>query len=451
MDARTQQMLSARLFPLLVRMATPSTVAFFIQGSVSLAEVWFIGQIGSVSLAAIALAFPLLMLTQTLSGGAMGGAVASSIARALGAGDVDRAERLVWHALALGAAGAGALWVVFLLFGRGFLQFLGGEGQVLEQSQAYASILLAGGVFLWISGVSAALHRGMGEMQFPASIMILNAAIQIPLSGCLILGWGGLPQLGIVGAAVSAVISAALVCLLLIYRLIVSDLPVHLRRSAMTFSRKDFADILQVALPGSLSPILTVATVLVLTGYVASFGEAALAGYGIGSRVEFLIIPLVFGLGSAMTSVVGVSVGAKDLQRAEQAGWVGGASAGCIAGVVGVTLAIFADSWIGVFTNEPGVHAAAKSYIQIVGPFFFFHGIGLSLYFASQGANAMFWPVVATILRIMLAGIGGYLLAFSLGLGLMGIYLAAAAAMVLYAMVIAGAIKFGAWRKAAVG
>ena len=97
------------------------------------------------------------------------------------------------------------------------------------------------------------------------------------------------------------------------------------------------------------------------------------------------------------------------------------------------------------------MHTAAKSYIQIVGPFFFFHGIGLSLYFASQGANAMFWPVVATILRIMLAGIGGYLVAFSLGLGLMGIYLAAAAAMVLYAMVIAGAIKFGAWRKAAVG
>ena len=101
MDPRTKHMLTAAPLPLLARMATPSTLAFFVQGIVSLAEVWFIGQLGSISLAAIALSFPLLMLTQTLSGGAIGGAVASAIARALGAADVARAESLVWHALAL--------------------------------------------------------------------------------------------------------------------------------------------------------------------------------------------------------------------------------------------------------------------------------------------------------------------------------------------------------------
>ena len=115
MDPRTQHLLTAPPLPLLARMATPSTVAFLVQGVVSLAEVWFIGQLGSISLAAIALAFPLLMLTQTLSGGAMGGAVASAIARALGAGDVARAETLVWHALAMGVMGALALFVIFLV------------------------------------------------------------------------------------------------------------------------------------------------------------------------------------------------------------------------------------------------------------------------------------------------------------------------------------------------
>lgn len=447
MDTRTQQMLSAPPLPLLLRMATPSTVAFFIQGSVSLAEVWFIGQLGATSLAAIALAFPLLMLTQTLSGGAMGGAVAASIARALGAGDVARARRLVWHALALAVAGATTLLLLFLLGGLAFLQFLGGAGDVLAKAHAYATVLLVGGVFLWLTGVTTAIYRGMGEMRFPAVMMILNALIQIPLSGCLVLGWGGMPQLGIVGAAVSAVIAAAAVCLPLFYRLVVSDLPVHLRRAAMTFSKADFSDVLQVALPASLSPVLTVSTVLVLTGYVASFGETALAGYGIGSRVEFLIIPLVFGLGSAMTSLVGVSVGANDLRRAERIGWIGGSSAGWIAGLVGVVLALFPNAWISAFTAEPAVQAAATSYIQIVGPFFFFHGLGLSLYFASQGANAMLWPVLATIMRIAVAALGGYALAFWLGFGLQGIYMAAAAGMLTYAVVIAAAIQAGAWRR----
>ena len=448
MDARTQQMLSAPALPLLARMAAPSTVAFFIQGSVSLAEVWFVGQLGKISLAAIALAFPLLMLTQTLSGGAMGGAVAASIARALGAGDVAKAERLVWHALVLAMAGAAVLLVIFLLGGKAFLRFLGGEGEVLAQSHAYAMLILAGGVFLWLIGTVSAIYRGMGEMQFPAAVMIFNALIQIPLSGCLILGWAGLPAMGISGAAISAVISAAILCVPLFFRLVKSDFPVHLCRSAMMFSKSDFNDILQVALPGSLSPLLTIATVLVLTAFVATFGEAALAGYGIGSRIEFLIIPLVFGLGAAMTSAVGVSVGAGDLGRAERLGRVGGLSAGLVAGLVGIVLALFPDAWIGAFTDVPAVHAAAKGYIQIVGPFFFFHGLGLSLYFASQGASAMLWPVWATVLRVVVAALGAYLLAFVLGFGLSGIYIAAAGAMLTYALVIAVAIRAGAWRRA---
>ena len=448
MDPRAQQMLSAPPLPLLVGMAAPSTVAFFIQGSVSLAEVWFIGQLGEISLAAIALAFPLLMLTQTLSGGAMGGAVAAAIARALGAGDIVRAERLVWHALALAVMGGVGLLVIFLLGGRAFLQFLGGEDEVLRQAYAYAVVLLSGSVFLWLIGTVTAIYRGMGEMQFPAAIMIFNALVQIPLSGCLILGWGGLPALGIIGAAISAIVAAALLCLPLFVKLSKGDLPVRLRLSAMRFSKSDFDEILRVALPASLSPLLTIATVLVLTAYVASLGEAALAGYGIGSRVEFLIIPLVFGLGAAMTTAVGASVGAGELDRAERLGAIGGLSAGVLAGLVGIVLALFPNAWIGVFTDVPAVHAAARSYIEIVGPLFFFHGLGLSLYFASQGASAMFWPVWATVLRVLVAALGGYVLAFTLDFGLSGIYTAAAAAMLTYAVVIAAAIKAGAWRHA---
>ena len=207
MDPRTKHMLTAAPLPLLARMATPSTLAFFVQGIVSLAEVWFIGQLGSISLAAIALSFPLLMLTQTLSGGAIGGAVASAIARALGAADVARAESLVWHALAIAIMGALVLFAIFLMGGEAFITLLGGRGEVLEQSYSYSLVLLSGGVFIWMLGITSAIFRGMGNMQYPALAIMLGSIFQIPLSGCLILGVYGLPKLGIVGAAVSAVIS----------------------------------------------------------------------------------------------------------------------------------------------------------------------------------------------------------------------------------------------------
>jgi putative MATE family efflux protein len=448
MDDRTYQtLLTAPPLPLLARMSAPNSIAFFIQSGVSMTEVWFIGQLGSLSLAAIALVFPLLMLTQAMSGGAMGGAVASAIARALGAGDRERAERLAWHALALAVVGALVFLAVFLLVGNAFLRFLGGSGQILDQAVNYSLVLFSGGVFLWLMGVVGAIFRGAGDMKFPAMMMMASALIQVPLSGCLVLGAFGAPQLGVVGAAVSAVVSGFFLSLAMIARLAYGRPAIGLHRRAMVFSRELFKDILQVALPSSLSPLLTVTTIICLTAIVGSFGQEALAGYGIGSRIEFLLIPLVFGIGAAMTSLVGLSIGAGDSERADKIGWIGGLSAAALTGVIGLTLALLPDLWIPMFTEDPAVYSTAKQYIQIVGPCFAFQGLGLSLYFASQGAGVMFWPILALVLRALLA-VGSATLMISLtDWGLSAVFYAAGGGMIVYGSIMISALKMGAWRQ----
>jgi MATE family, multidrug efflux pump len=446
MDERTHHLLTAAPAPLLFRMATPNALAFTIQSSVSLAEVWFIGRLGTSALASIALAFPLLMLMQAMSGGALGGAVASSVARALGAGDREKAQKLIWHALAIAALGSGLFLVLFLVFGRGLLAFLGGTGGILEQSASYCLVLFIGGLFIWLLGVVSAVFRGMGDMKLPAMLMIASAAIQVPLSGVLVLGLYGAPQLGIVGAAVSAVISAFLISAIMLFLLSRTGRVIQLDTSYISFSAALFRDIFKVGLPASLSPLLTILVIMVLTAMAATFGESALAGYGIGSRIEFLLIPLVFGIGASMTSLVGLSIGAGDIDRAEKIGWTGAAFAAGLAGVVGLALAAFPEAWIYAFTDDPATFEAARSYIRIVGPFFAFQGLGLSLYFASQGAGTVTWPVVATIVRVILAVGGSWMLAFWLDMGLQGVFIAAAAAMVTYGVMIAASLKFGAWR-----
>ena len=219
MDARTLHLLTAPPFALLISLATPNSVAFFIQSIVSMTEVWIIGSLGTASLAAIALAFPLLMLMQTLPGGALGGSVASSIARALGAGNHERAERLIWHALAIAAIGAALVLLLFTFGGEGLFRFLGGSDTVLEQATSYGWILCSGGLFLWLIGVLTAVFRGMGDMRFPAMMMVTNAIIQVPVSICLVVGAFGLPKLGVSGAAVSAVLVSALISLIMLLRL----------------------------------------------------------------------------------------------------------------------------------------------------------------------------------------------------------------------------------------
>lgn len=446
MDERTHHMLTSPAAPLLVRLATPNALAFAVQSSVSLAEVWIIGQLGTSALASIALAFPFLMLIQTMSGGAAGGAVTSAIARALGAGDRERAQQLIWHALALAAAGAGLFLLLFSVGGRALIAFLGGRGDILEKAVHYCAVIFWGGLFLWLVSVVGAVFRGMGDMKLPAILMVLSAFLQVPLTAILVLGLFGVPQLGIVGAAYSAVISGFVVSAIMLIVLMREGRVIQLNRNYLSFSKALFQDIFKVALPASVSPIFTILIILSLTAMVASFGEAALAGYGIGSRIEFLMMPLIFGIGAAMTSLVGLSVGSGNIDRAEHIGWIGSAFAAGMTGVLGLVLALFPSAWIYGFTNDQVTFEAARSYIQIVGPFFALQGLGLSLYLASQGAGAMRWPVIAILARVVLAVGGGWLLAFWFGLGLKGIFIGAAAAMATFGLVIAVSVKLGAWR-----
>ncbi len=446
MDDRTRLLLEAAPLPLMLRMASPNALAFLVQSLVSMAEVYFIGQLGTVSLASIALVFPLLMLTQMMANGALGGGITSAIARALGQGDAGKAEALLWHALMIAASGALLFLLVYLVCGKMFLVFLGGQGEVLQGALIYTTILFSGGILLWLAGAMNAVFRGMGNMRFPAFLMIGSALIQVPLSAGLILGRFGLPELGIAGAAVSAIVSGFLLCSVLLPRLLFGKVSVRMRVNAFELNKMHFHDILKVAAPASLSPVFTVLTILSLTGIVGQFGSAALAGYGIGSRIEFLLVPLVFGIGASMTAMVGVNIGAGKIDRAENIGWQGGFTAAAITGFTGVLLAVFPEHWIGVFTDDPDTFAAGALYIGIVGPFYAFQGIGLVLYFASQGAGDVTWPIIATILRFVIAVGGSFVGTRFFGLGLDSVFVFAAVAMFAYGLLTAASLKLGAWR-----
>ena len=446
MDNRTQEFLSKPIVPLLIRMSAPNTVAFFIQSLVVLTEVWFISKLGTDSLAAVALAFPLLMITQTMSGGALGGAITSAVARSMGANDIDRVEKLIWHSVVISLGGALIFLILFLFFGNQLLFLLGGRGEILQESYAYCSVLFFGGALLWLSGSLSAVLRGMGNMRFPATLMVIASSFQVVLSGGFILGWFGFPKLGVPGAAVAVLITSAIMVTVILIKLQSNSVPASLKREKFQLSKSLFDNIFEVAIPASVSPLLTVGTILVLTGLVGTFGTEALAGYGIGSRVEFLMIPLIFGIGTAMTSIVGANIGAKEIIRAEKVGIYGGSTAGIISVFIGLTLALFPESWIQFFTNDPKAFEVTKQYIQLVGPFYIFQGVGLSLYFASQGANAMKWPTIATIIRFLVASIGGAISVYWLGLGIESIFISSSVAMTIFGIMIFVSIKRGAWR-----
>lgn len=447
MDHATRAILDGRPVPLIFKFTAPNALAFTLQATVNLAEIWIIGGLGTAALAAIALSFPMSILLQTMSGGALGGGISSAVARALGNGDTARAERILWHALYIGTALAVLFFILFHSVGRQALSFLGGTGAVLDDAFMYCSILFSGGVFIWLSAAISAIFRGAGDMAYPARLMIIASFVQVPLTACLVLGLHGLPALGMPGAALSFVLMSAFTTSLMLRRVVSARAPVRLRRACMQLDVDVLREIFRVTLPASLNPILNVGTILGLTALVGRFGPSALAGYGIGTRIEFVVLPVMFAFGTAATTLVGTNIGAGQQQRAEHIAWYAVGCAAFFCGVIGTALAIFPELWVPFFSQDPVAIQTTTKYIQIVGPAYAFYGVGLVLYFASQGAGAMRWPIITQILRFVVA-VGGSWLAINLfDADVTAIFVVSTISLAIYASVLAGSVYLGAWRQ----
>src|SRR5262249_54949568 len=207
-----------------------------------------------------------------------------------------------------------------------------------------------------------------------------------------------------------------------------------------------FWEILKVGAPGSLNTVMTNLTIAIATALVGPFGASALAGYGMGARLEYLQIPLVFGMGSALVTMVGTNVGAGQFARAERVAWVGAGLAAAVTGTLGLLGAMGPGVWIGLFSTDGDVLAVGARYLAIVGPTYGFFGLGLALYFASQGAGRLMWPLMAGAARLAIACGGGWLAVHALGAGLSGVFAAMALALVAFGGILAIAVWRGAWR-----
>jgi len=442
--AMTRRLLDAPIAPTLLGLAAPNVVAVAAQTAVSMAEAWYVSRLGIDSLAGLALVFPLVTMMQMMSAGAMGGGGASAVARALGAGDTAKAEALLLHIIVIAAGMAALFSVVILGFGRIFFGALGGRGAVLDQALAYSTVIFAGAIAVWVMNMLASAIRGSGNMLIPAAVILSVAAVQVALGGALVLGIGPFPQLGIAGAGAAQVIAFGLGGVFLIAYLRSGAAGLTLRLRGVRLQWALFREILRVGLLACISALLTCVTIIVVTGLVARFGAAALAGYGIGARLEFLLIPIVFGIGAALTAMVGTNVGAGNWPRARRVAWTGAAIAGAVVGAIGLTVGLWPDLWIGIYTRDPGVLDAGRTYLRIVGPAYVFFGFGMALYFASQGAGRMRWPLIGGVLRLVVAIGGGWLAASAFGLD--GLFVAVAIGMALFGTVIAASIALGTWR-----
>ncbi|HEY4140852.1 MAG TPA: MATE family efflux transporter [Pseudolabrys sp.] len=444
MDPRTKMLLEAPVTRTIVRLALPNVAVMVVQASIGLIETYFVAKLGLDALAGMALVFPLFMLLQMVSAGAMGGGILSAVARALGAGNNERANELVWSSIAITILLGALTTAGALLFGPKLYAAMGGTGGSLAAAMTYSGIVFAGAVPLWLFNSFAAVIRGTGNMFFPAAVTTVGALVLLPLSPLLIFGLGPFPQLGIAGGAVAVLAYYVIGCAVFVFYIWSSRSVLTPSKLPPRLSWSPMRDILRIGAVSSIVSLSTNVSIATATGLAGVVGPAAVAGYGTGARLEYLLVPLVFGLGAPVAAMVGTSIGAGNRLRALRVAWTGAAIAFGITEIIGLAAAAFPTVWLSPFGSDPAMLETGTLYLRTVGPVYGFFGGGLLLYFASQGAGRVGWAMVVAVLRVIIAAGGGWLAVRYFG-GSMPLFTALAAALFVYGILNAIAVASGSW------
>jgi putative MATE family efflux protein len=426
-------LLAGAIVPTLMRLALPTITVLIAQTMVGIAETYYVGRLGTDALVGTSVVFPIWMLMTMTSAGGIGGGVASAVARAIGAGRTQDADNLVLHAVALAIIFGLAFTLGTRVFGMTLYYGLGARAEPLAKALSYSNWLFLGSVCVWTVNLCSAALRGAGNVKTPAKVTLGGALVLIPLSPLLIFGLGPIPAFGVAGAGIAVTTYYAVASLILLRYLAGAKGVLTLRLGALRW--RLFRDILGVGSISALNGVQLNLAVILVTAAVGRLGPAALAGYGMGSRLDYLLIPILFGLGSAVLTMVGTCVGARDIRRAKRVALAGTVIGAGFAELVGLVVGLFPALWVGLFTQETPVLQAGGTYLHVVAPFYAAVGTTFILGFASQGAARPLLPFLAGTLRLLIAAGLGMIAVHDWGANMFGLSVIVACASVASAIV----------------
>ena len=405
-QAKTAAILTGPVLPVLFALALPTIAVLLIQTVVGLTETYFVSSLGSHALAGVSVVFPLLMLMQMMANGGFGSGLAAAVARAIGAGRPHQAATLVWHGVWVASILGTICSIAFIVGGPGLYSLMGVSGRALEAALAYSDIIFLASPLIWIVAMLSAALRGAGDTATPARITLGGALLLLPVSPLLIFGWGPVPAFGVKGAGLAVVFYYLAAAFLLVKRMRLPDAAVKLVHAPLNAT--SFLEITGVGLLASVGTVQINLTIAVVTAAVGTFGQAAVAGYGIASRLEYIQVPLLFGLGTAVMTMVGVNIGAGQIKRAQRIAWLGAVVAFAFSSFIGMVAAVAPQLWLTLFSRDAEILVAGSIYLQQVAPFYGFIGAAMALYFASIATKRVLWPVLAGTVRMIAAAFIGW-------------------------------------------
>ncbi len=377
-------------------MMAPMVIGLIVLITNSLVDAYFVSQLGSAPLAAVSYAFPVSFIVGAIAMG-LGTGTSSLASRLFGAGNQEKVRQIATHSMLLGLI-AGLCVVIFgLLTLEEVFSLLGADEQTMPFVKDYMEIYYWGGIFLVIPMIGNAVLRAGGDAKTPSVLMASTAVINAVLDPILIFGWFGFPALGIKGAALASVLANVVFLIASLSILIFRENLIQFRKNTVVAILHSWNQILHVGLPAIASNLIAPMSTALVTSLISSFGQSAVAGFGLASRLEAFIIIIFMALGGAIAPFVGQNFGAQKFDRLKQ-GFVFCVAFSFIYALFCIGFFILSvDTLLGFFTTDPEVIKTAK--IQLLYCPWGYGFLGLAV-IANGSFNAVGKPMPAMTISI---------------------------------------------------
>jgi putative MATE family efflux protein len=422
----------------------------FMESIFVVVDVYFVGKLGADAVATVGLTESLLTLIYTLAIGLSIG-VTAMVARYIGERNPDGAARVAVQAIILGLILAAMIGVAGVILGPDLLKLMGATDAVVNIGSGYTKIMLAGNASILLLFLLNAVFRGAGDAAIAMRVLWLANSINILLGPCLIFGIGPFPKLGVTGAAIATTIGRSTGALFALSRLSRIGARVHIKGKHLLPDPALMKRLIRVSASGAFQVFIGMASWIGLIRIISKFGSDALAGYTIGMRIILFALLPSWGMSNAAATMVGQALGAKKPERAERAVWKAGFYNMLFLGVVGLVFIVFAGNIIRLFSNDGNVIPYGVDCLRIVACGFLFYAYGMVITQSFNGAGDTFTPTVINLFVFWLWEIPlAYILAFKVGLGPRGVFLAMMIAFSTLAVVSALVFRRGHWKTKAV-
>ncbi len=430
-------------------LSVPMVLEMLMESLFVVCDVYFVGRLGKEAVATVGLTESMMVLVYTLGIGLSIGATAM-VARRTGERDPEGAAHAAGQTILLGFAVSLVLGALGIIFAPQLLALMKAEPAVIESGSNFTRVMLGANVSVMMLFLINGAFRGAGDAAVAMRVLWLANAINIALGPCLIFGLGPFPEMGVTGAAVATSIGRATGALYAFSKLWRGGGRLHLQRRHFRIDTSLIKRIVSLSGTATFQVFVGMASWIALTRIVAGFGSAAVAGNIIGMRIIMFALLPSWGMSNAAATLVGQSLGAGKPERAEKAVWRAGFYNMIFLGIVGLLFVIFADPIVGVFTHAAAgeeVHAYGVDCLRIIACGFLFYAYGMVLTQSFNGAGDTRTPTLINVVVFWLWEIPlAYVLAFPVGMGPRGVFLAAAIAFSTLAVVSAYFFRRGRWK-----